>query len=166
MQTTIRHLTAALVTTVLSAALALAALAEDVKAGAITIDGPWARPTVGEGTSTAAYMKIANGADRPDRLVSVASDAAGHVMLHESRMEGEVMKMVHLADGIVIPAHGTVELKPLGLHVMLMGLKAPLKAGDTLALTLRFEKEGEVKVDAKVGAGPATSAGHGMHGPH
>jgi copper(I)-binding protein len=166
MQTTTRHLAAALAAAAISAVLALAAPAEDVKAGAISIEGPWARPTVGEGTSTAAYMKIANGGDEPDRLVSVASDAADHVMLHESRMEGEVMKMVHLSGGIAIPAHGTVELKPLGLHVMVMGLKAPLKAGDALSLTLRFEKQGEVKVDAKVGAGPAQAADHKTHGQH
>jgi copper(I)-binding protein len=163
---TIRQLTAALAAAAVSGALALAALAEDFKAGAITIEGPWARPTVGESTSSAAYMKISNSGDQADKLVSAASDAAGHVMLHESRMEGEVMKMVHLADGIAIPAHGSVELKPLGLHVMLMGLKAPLKSGDTLPLTLHFEKQGEVKVDAKVGAGPAKAAGHEMPAHH
>jgi hypothetical protein len=132
-------------------AAATAALAEDFKAGPISIDAPWARPTIGDATSTAAYMKIENGADAADRLLAVKSDAADHVMLHESRMEGDVMKMVHVAGGIEIPAHGSAELKPLGLHVMLMGLKEPLKDGETLPLTLVFETQGEVAIAAKVG---------------
>jgi copper(I)-binding protein len=142
------------------AALAAAgpALGVDFEAGPIRVDGPWARPTVGDARSTAAYMKIENGGDTPDRLVAVKSDVAGHLMLHESRMEGDVMKMVHLDRGVEIPAHGSAELKPLGLHVMVMGLKAPLKVGETLPLTLVFEKQGEVAVDAKIGK-PAARSG-------
>jgi copper(I)-binding protein len=136
------------------AAGSLSALAQDAKAGPITISSPWARASIGEAKSSAAYMKIRNDGDAPDRLLAVKSDAADHVMLHESRMEGEVMKMVHVEGGIEIPAHGSAELKPLGLHVMLMGLKRPLKDGDTVPLTLVFEKQGEVPVDAKVGKAP------------
>jgi copper(I)-binding protein len=135
------------------AAMAAAAVAEDFKAGPITIEQPWARPSLGDTTNSAAYMKIENSGDAPDRLLAVKTDAAETVMLHESRMEGDVMKMVHLPNGIEIPAHGSAELKPLGLHVMLMGLKKPLKAGDTLPLTLVFETQGEVAVKAKVGKG-------------
>ncbi len=140
---------------VLTLAGCAAAAAEDFKAGAITIDGPWARPTIGDAKSTAAYMKIENSGDAPDRLLAVKSDAADNLMLHESRMEGDVMKMVHLDGGIEIPAHGAAELKPLGLHVMVMGLKAPLKDGETLPLTLVFEKQGDVPVAATVGKAPA-----------
>jgi periplasmic copper chaperone A len=127
------------------------ALADDFKAGAISIDAPWARPSIGESKNTAVYMKIENGGDTPDRLVAVKSDRADHLMLHESRMEGDVMKMVHLSGGIEIPAHGSAELKPLGLHVMVMGLKTPLKDGEKLPLTLVFEKQGDVAVEAAVG---------------
>jgi len=140
---------------VLTLAGCAAAAAEDFKAGAITIDGPWARPTIGDAKSTAAYMTIENSGDAPDRLLAVKSDAADNLMLHESRMEGDVMKMVHLGDGIEIPAHGAAELKPLGLHVMVMGLKAPLKDGETLPLTLVFEKQGDVPVAVTVGKAPA-----------
>jgi hypothetical protein len=128
-----------------------AAVADDFKAGVITIDDPWARATIGDAKSTAAYMKISNGGDAPDRLTAVKTDAADHVMLHESRLEGDVMKMVHLDGGIEIPAHGSTELKPLGLHVMVTGLEASLKNGDTLPLTLVFAKQGEVEIQAKVG---------------
>ena len=99
-----------------------------------------------------------------DRLVAVKSDAAESTMLHESRMEGDVMRMVHLDNGVEIPAHGAAELKPLGLHVMVMGLKGPLQAGETLPLTLVFEKEGEVAVTARVGQAPAANAE--MHRHH
>jgi len=133
----------------------VASQAEDFSAGTLKIDDPWARPTVGSSTTSAAYMKIENSGDAPDRLVAVKTDAAGMVMLHESRMEGDVMKMVHLANGIEVPAHGEAVLKPLGLHVMLVNLKQPLKDGETLPLTLVFEKQGDVKVDAQVGKEPA-----------
>ncbi len=138
----------------LGAMLPAFVLAQEYKAGAITIDHPWARASIGDATNSAAYMKIENSGDAPDRLLAVKTDAAGHAMLHESRMEMGVMKMVHLPNGIEIPAHGAAELKPLGLHVMLMGLKKPLKDGDTLPLTLAFEKAGEVPITAKVGKGP------------
>ena len=76
-------------------------------------------------------------------------------MLHESRMEGEVMKMVPLENGVEVPAHGSAELKPLGMHVMLMGLRQPLKEGDTFPLTLVFEKQGEVPIKVNVTQQPA-----------
>jgi hypothetical protein len=142
---------AALFTLVGTGSVTTATLAEDVKAGTLTIDKPWVRPSIGETKNSAAYMKIENSGDAPDRLLAVKTDAANHAMLHESRMEMGVMKMVHLPNGVEIPAHGSAQLKPLGLHVMLMGLKKPLKDGETLPLTLVFEKAGEVPVAATVG---------------
>ena len=76
-------------------------------------------------------------------------------MLHETRTEGDVSKMVHLEQGIEVPPHGSVELKPLGMHVMLMDLRKALKDGDTIPLTLVFEKQGDVAVEAKI-EGPAS----------
>jgi periplasmic copper chaperone A len=143
--------TFAAVIVVALASVCTAAAAAEFKAGTITVEQPWVRPSIGSATNSAAYMKLENSGDAPDRLLAVKSDAAEHVMLHESRMEMGVMKMRHVEGGIEIPAHGSAELKPLGLHVMLMGLKAPLKDGETLPLTLVFEKQGEVSIDAKVG---------------
>lgn len=130
---------------------ALAASAQDYRAGTLTIDQPWARASIGDTKNTAAYMKLTNRGDAPDKLTAAKTDVAGHTMLHESRMEGGVMKMVHLPNGIEVPAHGSAELKPLGMHVMIMGLKQPLKAGDTFPMTLVFEKQGEVPITVKVG---------------
>lgn len=138
-------------------AVTTAALAEDFEAGALTIEAPWARPSIGSATSSAAYMRLENAGDTPDRLMSVTSDVAGQAMIHESRMEGDVMKMRHVEGGIEVPAHGSAELKPLGLHVMLMGLERPLRDGDTIAMTLRFEKQGEVAIKVKVGRSPASA---------
>lgn len=142
---------AALLGMAVATSLSTAAVAKDFQAGAITVADPWARASIGDAKNTAAYMKISNTGDAPDRLLAVKTDAAEHAMLHESRMEMGVMKMVHLPNGVEISAHGSAELKPLGLHVMLMGLKAPLKDGGTLPLTLVFEKQGEVAVRATVG---------------
>jgi periplasmic copper chaperone A len=138
---------------VVLATASFAAAAQDYHAGPLTIAQPWARPSIGESTNSAAYMKLTNGGDAADRLTAVKTDVAGDTMLHESRMEGSVMKMVHLANGIEIPAHGAAELKPLGMHVMLMDLKRPLKAGETFPMTLVFEHQGEVPIEVKVSAG-------------
>ena len=126
------------------------AAAESTKAGSLTIEQPWARPTIGEAANSAAYMTIANGGDKPDRLTGVKTEIATDAMLHESRMEGAVMKMVHLHDGLEIAAHATAELKPLGAHVMLMGLKRPLKEGETFPLRLTFAGQGDVTVTVTV----------------
>ena len=83
--------------------------------------------------------------------------------MHEMAMDGSVMRMRQV-DAIDLPAGQAVELKPGGLHIMLMDLKAPLKAGDTVPLTLRFEKAGEHTVQVPVRAAPAAAAsGHGHH---
>jgi len=147
----------------LAAALATASLsaaAQEYQAGPLTIIQPWARPSMGSVKNSAAYMKLTNSGDAPDRLMAVKSDIAEHVMLHESRMDGNVMKMVHVDGGVEVPAHGAAELKPLGLHVMLMGLQRPLIAGETFPATLVFEKKGEVGIDVKVGMPAAGSGAH------
>jgi periplasmic copper chaperone A len=140
----------------IAATIACAAVAQEYQAGPLKIDHPWARPSIGDATNGSAYMTLSNGGDVPDRLVAVKTDAADSVMLHESRMEGEVMKMVPLENGVEVPAHGSAELKPLGMHVMLMGLRQPLKAGDTFPLTLVFEKHGEVPIKVNVTQQPAS----------
>jgi periplasmic copper chaperone A len=135
--------------------LASAATAQDYQAGPLKIDHAWARPSIGGTTNSSVYMTLSNSGDVADRLLAVKTDVASDVMLHESRMEGEVMKMVPLEKGVEVPAHGSVELKPLGMHVMLMGLRQPLKEGDTFPVTLVFEKQGEVPIKVKVTQQPA-----------
>jgi hypothetical protein len=106
---------------------------------------------------SAAYFTIRNSGGA-DKLLSVASPAAD-ASLHSTSMDNGVMRMRPLQE-LDIPAKGTVELKPGGMHVMLMGLKQPLRSGDTLELDLRFEKSGNRKVNAEVR--PASANGEGM----
>ena len=143
-----------------AAALALttfAAHAHEFKAGAITIGHPYARATaVGQPTG-GGFMKLINGGGN-DKLLSVSAEVSKAVELHEMKMEGDVMKMRQV-EGIDLQAGKTVELKPGGYHVMFIGLKAPLKAGDSFPVKLKFEKAGEVTVDVKV---EAPGADHSM----
>ena len=72
------------------------------------------------------------------------------------------MQMRELAGGLPIPADGTAVLKPGSYHVMLIGLKKPLKEGETFPLTLTFEKAGKITVDVPVKAMGATQGGGNM----
>ena len=95
-----------------------------------------------------------------DQLISASSPVSGEVQLHEMAMDGNVMKMRQVND-IAVPAGGAVELKPGGLHLMFMNIKAPLTAGETVPVKLKFAKAGEVEVKMPVNAMGAHGAGHG-----
>lgn len=99
----------------------------------------------------AAFMMIHNYGDTDDRLVDVTSDAAKLVQLH-THIEDEngIMKMMHVEDGFEVPAGGVIELKRGGHHVMFMGLSEPFVQGETVPLTLIFEKAGELVLDITV----------------
>lgn len=127
---------------------ALSAVAHSFKLGEIDIGHPYARPTREGQMVGAGYLKLANKGP-VERLVAASSPAAGTVEIHSMSMEGDVMKMRQV-DAIEIATGQTVELKPGGYHLMLMGLKAPLKVGDKFPLTLKFEKSGEVVVTVNV----------------
>jgi len=144
------HTLAASIAMAAATGLLNTAIAHEYNAGTLFIDHPWARPTIGSSKNAAAYMTLSNNGDSADKLLAVKSDAAEHVALHESRMDGEIMRMVAVKEGIEVPPHGTVELKPLGLHVMLIGLRNPLKEGERFPMTLVFAKHGEVEVEVKV----------------
>jgi len=105
---------------------------------------------MGSGMNSAVYMVLTNDSATPDRLVSAAADVAGAVEIHESSMDGDVMRMQQLPNGIEIPANGQVELKPGGLHVMLIGLTKDLNPGETFPVTLQFEQAGAITVEAEV----------------
>jgi hypothetical protein len=111
--------------------------------GDLVIESPWARESV---TRTgAAYLTVRNGGDAADRLVGVVSEVADRAELHSSVVQDGVMRM-RPVDAVEVPAGGEAVLEPGGLHVMLIGLKAPLEEGDSFALTLVFEDAGEVEV--------------------
>jgi periplasmic copper chaperone A len=99
--------------------------------------------------NSAAYMILRNGGDTADRLIKAESDVANAVELHKSTMEGGIMKMAPV-ENIEVPAKGQAKLEPGGLHVMLIGLKRELKAGEKIKLKLQFEKAGMQEVEAEV----------------
>lgn len=100
--------------------------------------------------SGAIYLSVMNHGAEADKLVNLSTPAASTAELHETSNVDGVMKMRAIA-ALDIPAGATIDLKPAALHIMLTGLKAPLKEGDVVALTLGFEKAGDVTVEVKVG---------------
>jgi len=104
---------------------------------------------MGEMKMGAAYMLIANSGGA-DKLISASTNVAKTVELHTVIEENGVMQMRPVEGGIEVPASGNVELKPGGYHVMLIGLTKDLKAGDTVDLTLQFEKAGTTTLTAQV----------------
>jgi copper(I)-binding protein len=145
-------------------ALALVALtgpasALTYKLGSLEIVQPWARATASTAPAGGGFLKITNTGKAADRLVSVSSPVAAQSQIHEMKMDGDVMRMRELEHGLEIPAGGTVTLAPGGFHIMLMGLKGPLKQGTKVPLTLVFEKAGKIDVEMDVQAMGATHAG-------
>jgi len=114
----------------------------------IEVKDQWVRLVPPNAKNTAAYMKIENKGTEADKLVDASNNVSKITELHET--VGGKMRRV---DAIVIPAGKTVELKPGGLHVMIIDLKEPLKEGQTVEIILRFEKSGEIKVQAPVKKG-------------
>jgi hypothetical protein len=128
----------------LRAALSLAAATLALPAFAqVAVSDAWVRGTVAGQSATGAFMQLKSPADTS--LVSAASPVAKIVEIHEMKMDAGVMKMSAI-DALAVPAGKTVELKPGGYHVMLMGLAAPLKEGETVPVTLTFKaKDGKTQ---------------------
>ena len=142
---------------------AFSALAHGTKVGNLEIHHPHSPATLPGAPVGAGFLTIVNTGKEDDRLVSATTSIAGETQLHEMAMEGDVMKMRQLKDGIPIPAGATVELKKGGYHVMFMQLKQPMKEGEMVKATLTFEKAGSVNVEFKVEAPNAKEEGHHDH---
>ncbi|MEX0759149.1 MAG: copper chaperone PCu(A)C [Tistlia sp.] len=153
------HVAGALVALLI--ALVAVAQAHDHEVAELRVGHPWARASAGAAASGAAYMTIENLGTEPDRLIAVATPASKRAELHTHLEENGVMKMRQVEGGIELPAGATVALAPGGLHVMLMGLAAPLEQGARFPMTLTFEKAGTLSVDIAVEAIGFRPAGHG-----
>jgi periplasmic copper chaperone A len=125
----------------------------------ISLEHVWARPTAGLGTTGAIYFTVVSKSD-PDQLLGVSTPVAATAELHETSVDNGVMKMRPVQSIALVPGK-PVTLKPGGYHVMLMGLKNPLKAGTNFPLTLTFEHAQPVTVTANVEASAGTEMGHG-----
>ncbi len=135
----------------------------------VKIEDAWVRGTVAQQKASGAFMRLTPSQDT--RLVSASSPVAGVVEVHEMAMDKDVMRM-RAVPALALIAGKTTELKPGGYHVMLMDLKQPLKAGDTVPLTLVFEDAAKVRTSQTVQA-PVRALGaaadkpamdHGAHG--
>jgi periplasmic copper chaperone A len=131
----------------LVAAAIFSATAVLAQTAPIAIEHAWARATPGKSDIGAAYLTIRS--PTADRLVAASTPVANKVELHTMSMTGMVMKMRPLA-AINIPADEPVTLAPGGMHIMLIGLKSPLKPGQSFPLTLTFARAGSRTVDVAV----------------
>lgn len=129
-------------------AIAMAALLSfgPARAEGPEISGAFIRATLPRAPVGGAYAAIANPGPEDDRLVSVSAPVGDGAEIHEMTHADGAMSMRALPEGLAIPAGSTVTLQPGGLHIMIHGLTAPLKQGDSLDLTLNFEKAGARKV--------------------
>jgi len=114
----------------------IAALASAAAHAQVTVDKPWVRTTVAQQTTTAAYLTITSA--QGGKLVSASSPVAAAVDVHEMKMAGDMMKM-RAVDALALPAGKPVEFRPNGYHLMMTGLKAPVKAGDVVPIELVVE---------------------------
>ena len=122
--------------------------AQTANPGPIVVSDPWARASAG--ATGAAYVTIANGGAAADRLIGAATPGARAVEIHNSTVEGGVMRM-NRVEAIEIKPGEKAVLQPSGLHLMLTGLAAPLKEGDSLPLTRTFEKAGKIELRVAIG---------------
>lgn len=127
------------------------AQAADEGCAAVSLFNGWARSAPEGMPNGAVFGFLVNLSDQEDTLLSAKTDVAEAVEFHETIVgENDVMQMQPVEGGFVIPPNGYLELKPGGLHVMLINLTSPLEAGSTFALTLNFEQAGEVEVSVPV----------------
>ena len=144
----------------------LPAPAQDTHLGALSVRRPAAPATLPGQNSAVVYLSIDNEGTAADRLVSATSPAAGAVSLHRMTIDGGVMRMREI-DGLPIAPSATVSFKAGGgYHLMMTGLKKPLVAGDSIPLTLVFERAGKLQVAVHVGANAAQLARPTPESPH
>ena len=134
----------------LSLTFAAEAHPKPVKVGNLEIELPWTRATPGAAKAGGGFLKITNTGDEADHLVKAASPRAGRTEIHEMAVKDGIMIMRQVKDPLEIPAGGSLELKPGGYHVMFMKLPKPFKEGETIPVTLTFEKAGSVEVGMTV----------------
>jgi copper(I)-binding protein len=151
-----RHLL--LATALLPLAMPAQAQQAVTELGPLRIVNPWTR-AAGQGMQGGGFLIIRNTAAEPDKLVSASSPAAGRMELHTHIRDGDVMRMRPVHD-IPVPPNGEVTLQPGGLHLMLIGLTQAMNAGQSIPVTLRFERAGEVTIQLAVQAAGARQPAH------
>lgn len=139
-----------LLTLITALAISPFAFAHDYKIGNLQVEHAVARPSFPGQPSGAAYLSIENKGKDADKLMSVSTPVAKSAQIHTMSMEGNVMKMREVEGIELKPSSKTVMQAGSGYHIMLVGLKHPLKVGDHFPLTLVFEKAGKLNVTVSV----------------
>ena len=137
-----------------------------ITVGDLELTGAFTRATLPNAPVGGGYVTITNKGDEADRLVSAQSSFSPDVQIHEMAVVNDVMQMQQLPEGLEIPAGETVTLAPGGLHMMFMNISAPFVEGETVPVTLVFEKAGEVEIELAVqafGASGMNTSGHEGH---
>ena len=144
LRTTLSAVTLLLVTTL--------AVAHDYGTDTLKIEHPWARPTITKAVPGSAYMTIRNIGGEDDTLlaVTVPGEVADSAELHTTVMENGIARMRLAGNGLKVPAGSALDFKPLGNHIMLIGLKERLEPGMKFAAALLFEHAGRVEVEFRV----------------
>jgi copper(I)-binding protein len=132
------------------------------RAGNLTVGEAIVSPTRGTVPTNAVYLTVYNGGQEADRLLGAASPDARSVMLHVTETEGGIARM-KAAAGLAVPPQAATVLAPGGAHLMVTGPARPLRVGQRLPLTLRFQRTGAVRIEAVVAEPPLPEAGGGPH---
>ena len=125
------------------------ALAAPRQASGVAVEHAWSRPAAAGGNG-AGFFTITNKGAKPDTLVSVTSAAAGRVEMHQTSMANGVMSMQQIQGGIPLPPGQSVSFEPGGKHLMVLGLKAALRSGGKLPLTLKLASGQQIAIQAQV----------------
>lgn len=115
----------------------------------VAVQDAWARPGF-QGDNSAIYLNIINRSDQADDLIDSVSDIAGATEIHLSKMDAEGTMSMERQELVHIPANGSVEFFPGGLHIMLVNLGEDLSVGDTFPVTLEFQQSGDITVEVEV----------------
>ena len=126
------------------------AAAAEVRPGDLRISQAWARATPPGAITGAAYLTVTNASRAPEQLLGAASPAAAKVEIHRMSIADGVMRMAAAKAGVAIPAGQSLELRPGGYHLMLSGLREPLRPGARILVTLKFARAGSVPVELSV----------------
>lgn len=135
--------------------------AHDYTVRGLTIDHPWARPTPEGARIGAIYFKLVNKSGDADTLLSVTAKRGAATEIHQTTLVDNIAKMRPVEGGVDIAAESTVAFEPAGLHVMLLGLKDGLRAGEKFPVTLTFKNRGPVEVVVNVEG--AVEVDHSKH---
>lgn len=136
-------------------------------AAGIGLSAPWTRPASAGGMGV-GYVQITNDGSEPDTLLGASSDAAERVELHETTISDDGVASMKPVSSVEIAPGNSIELKPGGLHLMLIGLKEGIKEGGSVKAKLNFKKAGAVDVEfaAKTAAPAAGNSHEHMHHQH